>query len=329
MIRDLETHIRELINEPRPHFILMQDLSCWFQLCTCLDVIGDTALAVDAYLDGGISASQRKYAMGAEYLIVYGLLQVLVVQQDAVTHLHEALASALGSRINVSFDVKDHLALDNIRDIRNNSIGHPTKRDRRKNRSVSFHAISRPTLHRGGFDMLSSDGHEPSSFTKISIYQLIEDQQAILSDALRQLADELRRWDEEHRMAFQDEKLVDLFPGTLGYAFEKLGQRIRSDDPVNFGLAGFEVIQRTLADLRDALERRGSSIKTYPGIEDAYEELEYPIRQMDLYLEGEPSDIVTPALAEIVVFFIQKKVDELKRMAREIDEDYASGDESV
>jgi len=86
-IPELEEQIRNFINSPRKQYTLLQDRADWNKLCSSLDVVGDTELAIDAYM-GSINESATD---GQKYLILYGILQVLFVQQDAVKHMIEAL----------------------------------------------------------------------------------------------------------------------------------------------------------------------------------------------------------------------------------------------
>ena len=56
----------------------------WSKLCSSLDVIGDTAQAFDSYLK-----IDEPESLGEKYLNIYGVLQALFIQQDAVTHFSE------------------------------------------------------------------------------------------------------------------------------------------------------------------------------------------------------------------------------------------------
>ena len=64
-----------------------KDSAAWNQLCSSLDAIGDTELAFDAY-----AALPEPSDEGTTYILVYGILQALVLQQDAVRHVAEALS---------------------------------------------------------------------------------------------------------------------------------------------------------------------------------------------------------------------------------------------
>jgi hypothetical protein len=294
----------------------MKDIGKWFQLCSSLDVIGDTTLAIDAYLDGVVGASVEGHAHGAEYLVVYGLLQVLVVQQDAIEHLHGALG--------ISFDIKQFPKLVAIRDIRNASVGHPTRRDRPKTKPVSYHFISRVTLNRGGFQLLSANEHGMSEFSTVKTAKLIADQREEVANLLETVVDELQRREAEHKAAFQVEKLVDAFSSNIGYAFEKLGEAVRSSGPRQLGEWAIDEVQRSLDGLRDALERRDIALDTYDSIYYVYGELEYPIDQLRRFLRHQDTDIATREMAGIVAFFIKARINRLQDLARELDDDYSS-----
>lgn len=69
----LETRIRDCINRPRVHHALYSnDLKGFFVICSALDAIGDTTLAIEAY-----RGMQEAASYGERYLRLYGLLQVL------------------------------------------------------------------------------------------------------------------------------------------------------------------------------------------------------------------------------------------------------------
>ena len=107
--------IRDIINEPRKQFHLIKNKKFWNQLCSSLDVIEDCDLAITAYIDGDFGTDH-----GEKYLKLYGILQALFLQQDAVANLCESLGLPNG--------LSSHPKLKDIRDIRNDSVGHPTKR---------------------------------------------------------------------------------------------------------------------------------------------------------------------------------------------------------
>ena len=86
MIQKIISEIRDSINKPRKQFQLLSNLVSWNKLCASMDTIEDSELAIDNYIK---LPSFDGFTGG--YLFIYGLLQALYLQQDAVNHLSQAL----------------------------------------------------------------------------------------------------------------------------------------------------------------------------------------------------------------------------------------------
>ena len=108
-ISTLEAVIRQFINSPRKQAGLLSNTASWNTLCSALDVIGDTELAIETYLKWNPLSE-----IGEKYLLVYGILQVMEVQQDALRFLCESLAIPYSRPKELS----------EIRAIRSDAIGH-------------------------------------------------------------------------------------------------------------------------------------------------------------------------------------------------------------
>lgn len=156
---------------------LRHSLARWNQFRSSLDAIRQTHRAIEAYnhSNGDLTEDQR-------YLAIYGLLQALVVQQDAMCHLAESLQTR-------PVHMNRHKRLEEIRNIRNWTVGHPTKVDRFD--THSHHAIQRPQLGRGGFSLYSAfdDGRE--QYTYVPLVQLARLQRRVVSRLLRDMLREL------------------------------------------------------------------------------------------------------------------------------------------
>jgi hypothetical protein len=138
--RACEEEIRRLLQLEPVHAALSIDKTKWMQILSCLDAIGDTELVVGSY-----PSARPSRVNGMSYLMIYGILQALVLQQDAVFHL----CNCLGTPENRD----SHPRLKEIRDIRNDSIGHPTQRG--SGSAASYHALVRMSLTPEGFTLLS------------------------------------------------------------------------------------------------------------------------------------------------------------------------------
>src|SRR3954468_22071851 len=156
---------------------LRRDLPRWNQVRSSLDAIRQTHRAIEAFnrSNGDFSEDQR-------YRAIYGLLQALVVQQDAMCHLAEALQTK-------PVFMTRHKRLEEIRKLRNWTVGHPTKIDRYE--TASHHAIQRTQLGRGGFSLYSAfdDGRE--QYTYVPLPQLARLQRRVVSRVLRDMLTQL------------------------------------------------------------------------------------------------------------------------------------------
>jgi len=150
----------------------------WLQLCTSMDVIGDTELAIDAYRVNDYKDN------GMLYLAIYGLLQALFLQQDAAVNLCEVL--------NVKVNIWEYEKLKEIRTIRNNSVGHPTKINATKAKPATYAFISRITMTKEGFQLITENANQKAVFTNVNIPQLIEEQNVYIKEIIRIATNKLK-----------------------------------------------------------------------------------------------------------------------------------------
>jgi hypothetical protein len=104
-----------------------------------LDTAEDTMLALSNYEGGDIGSDD-----GEKYLKLYGFLQAIFLQQDAIRELHRLFVGDFAEPASTS-------AWKQLRELRNLTIGHPIEKGLvRQQRRRTF--ITRVSLRRGGFD---------------------------------------------------------------------------------------------------------------------------------------------------------------------------------
>jgi hypothetical protein len=302
--------IRDHVNRPRLRERNSAIPDRWDQICSAMDFLGDIALALSSYLE-----PETKTTDGERYLRAYGALQALEVQQDAVSHLREALG-ALKPPPNTE--------LLEIRDLRHRSIGHPTKTRPTSSRPKLFNFIVRMSLRQRGFELRSSSGTGTELVIGVNIPALISRQDSILGDQLAAVEAHLMEDERRHRAEFAGQKLQAAFRGTLGYAFEKIGQGLRDERFRTLAQWGVDHIKQDLNSFRMALENRGLSVDTYQGVAYAFAEIEYPLRQLEDYVHGRPSDIGNRDAGRVFLSFLRDQVSGLENMAADLDREYES-----
>lgn len=307
-IYDLLRKIRDFINEPRIKERLLENKPLFYQLCSCMDMVEDSQSAIDAFGKRGKKESPK----GEVYLEIFGLLQSLFVQQDAAFNLAESL--------EFEVSLKEYPRLKEIREIRNNAAGHPTKSDRRDPPSWNF--IIQHSMGYESFEVMC--WHSPEGHTNISVQtkQIISDQQAYIVDILRKTYSEIKRKDNEFKAKFKMKKIEEIFPGTIGYMCEKMGSAVSHLDEMNLGEYGATGLLNILEKFEAELRERKININTYPGIELTFTELKYPLEKLKQHFLR--TITLDKEEGYIFVDFVRNKMRELQKMAKELDEEFAS-----
>lgn len=301
---DIEKQVREHINTHRYQSVLTSALDNWSQICSSLDTLGDTGLALQSYFK-----SEYPAEAGLSYIYSYGLLQALFIQQDAMSHLSEA------------FDVPYELSkeLKGIRTVRNASIGHPTKNQVKQ--TTYFNHISRISMSKSGFTLARFYDEGESEFMDIDFWQIVETQLIDINKAYLSINEKLREIDEKHRAKFMEKSLADILHSTMGYMFEKVGEAIYSpsNSNTNFGLSMLESIEESYGKFQDALQER-NELTDYTQYD--LNEYFHGIQRVKGYLTN-LNNIFDESDARIYLYYLQENHKKFEIIAREIDENYA------
>ncbi len=306
-ISEFEDAVRDFINTGRHQANLLRSRETWNQICSSLDVIGDTALCIEDYLSSDYPSTD-----GLKYIFTYGILQALFLQQDAVRHLAEA------------FEITNTpgAALMKIRDIRNAAIGHPTKHQFKK--STHYNYISRISLSKTSFTLMRSSPDDDIQFFDVDISGIISDQLTDIESALSTIAAKLREADRMHREKFGGKLIADIFHSSTGYLFEKVAQGIHSPSHGNksFGLSMVSSIETMYAQFESAMEERGE-LNEYTRYD--LEEYKHAMSVVREYLSGNPGHLVETD-ARIYLFYLREQHNRFAKIAEEVDEEYKGGE---
>lgn len=304
-ISKLELVVREHINTHRYQKNLLKDSHTWNQICSSLDVIGDTCLAIESYCHGAFPED-----IGLRYVYTYGILQALFIQQDAIRNLTEAF--------QLTYDAPR--ALQKIRELRNASIGHPTKQGGIGNRFYNY--ISRHTLSRAGFELLRSSGNGNYFSEQVRILEITEQQLMEIVFGYQTIAEKLTEFDIMHKEAHRGNPLCDCFHAGIDYQFEKIAQGIfaHSDDDIDFGLTNLRILRDTYIKFRTALDERNElSDHTNFDLNEYFHALD----RIESFLT-KSTNFIQEADARIYHSYIRSQHDEFVQLAEEIDKQYAS-----
>jgi len=307
-IQKLENRVRDLVNATRNLHALVADAPRWNKICSAMGVLGDTEMAIIEY-ERLLTQDASK---GFAYLIVYGILQVLFVQQDATKHIAEVIGA----------DLTFPQELLQIREMRNAFTGHPT--DHRRGGEVFQSFISQPSVAVSGFQFFRRSSSGKDEWGGVNIPHLITLQRAHISKLLEKSVKHLEKEELEHRRKFRATKLAGAFPSTLNHGFEKMLEGISHPEMrTSLGKYGIELTIRAVEEFKNLLRERGVLDAYRMSVVPMLKELEYPFASMLKYYSNQETHHNDDD-ALVFLFFIETKVYELKELAEEIDKEYES-----
>lgn len=314
LLHELTSWIRDYTQDPRHLATLMSDEFSWYQLCTALDTVDDTEEAIRSYLGGDYPPTA-----GERYLRIYGVLQALYIQQDSLDVLINA--------VHPTTTIKVRDVLQDVRLARHRGAGHPTRVGPRGG-PFSTHAIVRHSMRKEGFQLLSFPRITDDVFQSVDVLGLIEKQNEETNRILLEIIEDLRKQDEAHRSQFRSVKMESVL-SNLSYSFEKIFEELRK--PSDRALSGWAVehLRTVLNQFEKQLIDRGLTKESYDSIKYRYLDIEYPLTQLAKYIANEPSEIASDQGAVVFTEALQRHFDDLRNLALEIDEEYASVPKTV
>ena len=169
----------------------------------------------------------------------------------------------------------------------------------------------------------SSDNKEHIEHTSITVNvpQLIKIQEQYLSEVLTKVIIELQNQEMTHKNNHKDVKLVDIF-SLLNHSFQKIYEAINNTGSFELGKSQLQSIkERCIEKFKSELVNRNE----WNEYDDYRHELMvYPINELEKYFERTGESKLNDNDAFIFAFFLHKQIEELKKIAKEIDERYES-----
>ena len=277
-----------------------KDEGDWSKLWTAVDNLEDTQLAIDEY------ASLKNFSR----LAVYGLLQSMYVQQDAISHLEKAI------NIPIPDWKKDYPGLSNIRDIRNETIGHP----------ISEKGLYTSISHTDNLNVLdygvwSKDGFQHKT---IDLKDIVNTQHNLLIKEIERVMEKINTDEELHRQNFNDKSLLSLLAST-GYHIQKLWSFEKSREYAQVNLASLKSIYKNFKEeikkrfKIDKVDEQGVQI---PGLILVVQHVDKILPRIEKMVPMD--DNVDQLDLDVYVESLDKSFDNLRKMAKEIDDEFAN-----
>ncbi len=304
IVQQKVTRIRDLVNHPWKIQGLLENKAKWNKICSSMDVIGDTQIAINRYF-----SLPRFSAENGGYLYLYGLLQAFFLQQDALNHLLEAL-------FDRTIDWKtEYPDIYLVRELRNDSIGHPTKRGK----DESFHFIARYSVSKGHFRLMSSYSKAiDTKFNDVDLNELRAKQEISVNTILDTVIELMEKEYSDHKQKFADKKLTDLIQSAMSYSIGKVYEGIFNDYPL--AEMNFSEIKRTINSVKEEVKKRYGELSALQGLNYVIRRLDYITLKVDYWIQNK--QLLNNDDAEVFLDSLTDRFKELEEMLNEIDKEF-------
>jgi len=252
----------------------------WNQFCVALDTIKDTCLCIESFL-----RNNNDLFVKNPYLSTYGLLQTLFIQQGAVNYLKISL---FGNSNKIDWNNSKYTELAKIRQMRNETIGHPVKTQRKgKNSEYTNDEITSCTIDRSS---LTKDGfrymlwmHSKTETKTIKFSEIIGLQDKYLSAELESVLKEMQKEEKQHKTKFKCEKLSELLNKSSLYQVNLI-YGFQWDD--HLARPSFDHYHELYKKIRKGLEDRfgkfGETIRI-PGTHEVIKKLDFIFSKIETF----------------------------------------------
>jgi hypothetical protein len=277
--------------------------------------VGNTEDAIGAYLEKAERSGETARTGGSrDYLGVYGVLQALVVQQDAVRAVARGAGFSTGG-----VDPR----LQEIRNIRNLSVGHPTRAAKHPGKPSSF--IVQISMSPSGFKLLSLFDDGSQEVRTIDLLARIAEQRIMMAETINEARNRLQDKDREHRRKYRSLMLTDTLSDVryhMGKVYDLIHSKEGRRHAAELGALHLPSIVKSLKKAESDLRKRGDFESYEATLAPSLEVAHHCAERLSAYFDGSYSPDNAHLDAEAFYRALSGIVDDFKSLLQDVDEEY-------
>lgn len=291
---ELIKRIRCHINRTEKQAVLLNNQRKWLQLTAALNVLEDTAYAIEYYRDTEYPCDIR-----GKYLFTYGLIQALFVQNDSIISIYSSLFGKDEKILKKEFKEK-YPKVYRIREMRDDVVGHPTFRN-----GNQFIRLAQCSMNKDSFFYIKWDGKLGTSESiTVDVIAATDEVAKCVNDILEASVKDLDREFIEYIDRYKERKMKEIF-NQLGYAKEKvlLNTYLKHEE--------YEATKEMVKQCENELIERYGSIEAADSYKYLLESIHSLYMLIDDGLERIPADI-RPQIEKCLFENLFTKLEELQ-----------------
>lgn len=301
-VSELCNNLNRLIHEPLFHnFYNVQNELKYNQAFVSIDIIEDSQIAIEEY-------EKTKKVEGRSTLLIYGLLQSFFLQQDGLYHLYKYIVN---SKIEQN-DFFDLFSFEKeIRNVRNDIVGHPTNR---KN-SEFYYIVKGPTTkYRFIYAGYTPEFRKVEVNLRTFIIKQLEFTKKVLLLVTKEIQKKIEMKKEEHKNILLGEMTTD-----INRNIQLILRGIRDKERKFQGEWGIFGLQNSIQEIKKELNQRYNNNLPI-GLSEVFRIINYILNRF--YQWQKDNQLFGNDDAEIFLDSLGKQLKELKEMLREIDKEF-------
>jgi hypothetical protein len=305
-VSEIREEVHSLLTRDPMQSLLFSKYGNWASACAALDIIDDIEYAFSSFRE-----SPYPKDTGLLYVQLFGILGMIYVQQDAGLHL----AKILKLKLKVVGKAKE------LRELRNNAVGHPVQREINKTK-VSSTYINRNSLGGSKFQItINKYADSIHTHTDHDLSEIISQHAIEMADMLEKVLHKLKDILTQHRREFQMIKLGRMLSQST-HSLECVWRAIHYADHQPIGVSALSLLIDSLEQFEEGLKAR-QRFRALEAMQYKCDYIRHAVIRLEACFQQSDPTLLNASDAAIFHGYLQSAFSELHVLAKSIDDEYS------
>lgn len=274
---------------------------------TSLDLIEDCQDAIDEFISIPESSYPRRSVLN-----IYGVLQAIYCQQDGLFGLYQNISRTKFRNLKDFFESFEFNK--DIREIRNDIVGHPSSRKR----DSEFYFIDKGPNSKFKF---SYAGYTPEfRIVNVDLKKILTDQLEFTNKVLTSIDNLIKTTVQHHKEKHQHKSLYSII-SNLNYSIQLIKRGYSDSHRSSQAEGGIKIVRQKISEFLDELKKRYNN-EIPESIEDTNNSIQYILDKMQEWFDS--GKLLNNMDGRIFMIAFDSEFRDLIQMSKEIDFEYST-----